>query len=131
MKTKDRHWLVCCSVALSAALYLAAASVLDAAEATKEKRELAWRETPASLALLSGDRVVWQFNHLRDGKEKGCPYFHPLATMEGAVLTDLRPADHPLASRFAFRLEEDQRAGGLLDLARRQGALARQADGAY
>jgi len=79
--------------------------VLNAAEATKEKRELCWRQTPASLALLSGDKVVWQFNHLRDGKEKGCPYFHPLATTEGAVLTDLRPGDHlwHRGLRFAWK----------------------------
>ena len=52
MKTRDRHWTGCGRVTLSAALCLAAASVLNAAEGTNEKRELAWRETPASLALL-------------------------------------------------------------------------------
>ena len=105
MKSKDRHWAACGSMTLSVALWLAAMGVLRAEEATKEKRKLSWRETPASLALLSGDRVVWQFNHLRDGKEKGCPYFHPLATMEGAVLTDLRPADHVWLRglRFAWK----------------------------
>lgn len=68
-------------------------------------RHLSWRRTPASLALLNGEEVVWQFNHLRDGKEKGCPYFHPLATMEGSVLTDLRPLDHPhhRGLRFAWK----------------------------
>lgn len=65
-----------------------------AMNAAGEGRQLSWRKTPASLALLNGDRVIWQFNHLQDGKEKGCPYFHPLATIEGAVLTDLRPGDH-------------------------------------
>jgi len=65
-----------------------------AMEAAEKGSQLSWRKTPASLALLSGDKVVWQFNHLQDGKEKGCPYFHPLATVEGAVLTDLRPGDH-------------------------------------
>jgi hypothetical protein len=105
MKTENQRSVVCVAVTLSTAFCLAAAGVLNAEEATKEKRELAWRETPASLALLRGDRVVWQFNHLRDGKEKGCPYFHPLATMEGAVLTDLRPADHlwHRGLRFAWK----------------------------
>jgi hypothetical protein len=73
--------------------------------AVEEGRQLSWRKTPASLALLNGDKVVWQFNHLQDGKEKGCPYFHPLATMEGAVLTDLRPGDHlwHRGLRFAWK----------------------------
>jgi hypothetical protein len=78
---------------------------LDAAEATTGKRELAWEKTGGSLALLNGDKIVWQFNHLQDGKEKGCPYFHPLGTIEGAVLTDLRPGDHlwHRGLRFAWK----------------------------
>jgi hypothetical protein len=58
---------------------------------------------------LNGDRVVWQFNHLQDGSDKGCPYFHPLATMEGAVLTDLRPGDHlwHRGLRFAWKIIND------------------------
>lgn len=52
----------------------------------------AWRQTPTSLALLDGDRVVWQLNFdLREGK----PYFHPVTNPAGDVLTALRPADHP------------------------------------
>lgn len=106
MKNRNRYGAVYGSVILSTALCLSATGVLKAAESAKEKRMLYWRETPASLALFSGDRVVWQFNHLRDGKEKGCPYFHPLATMEGAVLTDLRPADHlwHRGLRFAWKI---------------------------
>ena len=64
-----------------------------------------WKKGPSFLALLQGDHVVWQFNHLGDGKEKGCPYFHPLGTTEGAVLTDRQPADHPWhrGLRFAWK----------------------------
>lgn len=78
---------------------------LDAAGAPNGKQELTWKKTAASLALLNGDKIVWQFNHLQDGKEKGCPYFHPLATIEGAVLTDLRPGDHlwHRGLRFAWK----------------------------
>lgn len=78
----------------------------DAAETVPDKWQLSWRKTPASLALMNGDRAIWQFNHLQDGKEKGCPYFHPLATMEGAVLTDLRPGDHlwHRGLRFAWKV---------------------------
>ncbi|MCF6313100.1 MAG: PmoA family protein [Verrucomicrobiales bacterium] len=71
----------------------------------KKKPSLSWRETSESLALMNGDQVVWQFNHLQEGKEKGCPYFHPLATLDGAVLTDLRPGDHlwHRGLRFAWK----------------------------
>ncbi len=67
--------------------------------------QLSWRQTDASLALLNHGRVVWQFNHLQDGSERGCPYFHPLATLDGAVLTDLRPDDHlwHRGLRFAWK----------------------------
>jgi hypothetical protein len=92
-------------VILSAALQLHFAAVANATNETQGKRRLVWRKTPASLALLNGETVVWQFNHLGDGKEKGCPYFHPLATMDGAVLTDLRPGDHlwHRGLRFAWK----------------------------
>lgn len=88
-----------------ASFFLYAISALTAADERKEEH-LSWQETPASLALLNGDRVVWQFNHLGDGKEKGCPYFHPLATMDGSVLTDLHPSDHPhhRGLRFAWKI---------------------------
>jgi hypothetical protein len=51
-----------------------------------------WRKTEHSLALLSGTSVVWQV--VADPAE-GKPYFHPLATLDGTLLADLRPADHP------------------------------------
>lgn len=77
----------------------------SAGEPVSGVEEFAWRETPASLALLRGQRVVWQFNHLQDGSERGVPYFHPLATLDGAVLTDLRPDDHlwHRGLRFAWK----------------------------
>jgi hypothetical protein len=105
MNTTNRHWVTRGCVILSAALHFSLVAASHAAEETKEERHLSWRKTPASLALLNGEEVVWQFNHLRDGKEKGCPYFHPLATMEGSVLTDLRPLDHPhhRGLRFAWK----------------------------
>jgi hypothetical protein len=76
-----------------------------AGETVSAAEEFAWRETPASLALIRGQRVVWQFNHLQDGSERGVPYFHPLATLDGAVLTDLRPDDHlwHRGLRFAWK----------------------------
>ncbi len=89
----------------AAVFFLYGFTASNAADETKGGRHLSWQETPASLALLNGERVVWQFNHLGDGKEKGCPYFHPLATMDGSVLTDLHPSDHPhhRGLRFAWK----------------------------
>ncbi|MCB1122991.1 MAG: PmoA family protein [Verrucomicrobiae bacterium] len=68
-------------------------------------RQLSWKETGSSLALMHGETVVWQFNHLRDGSTQGCAFFHPLATLDGAVLTDLRPEDHlwHRGLRFAWK----------------------------
>ena len=51
-----------------------------------------WRRKEHSLALLSGSSIVWQV--VTDPAE-GKPYFHPLATPAGTMLTALRPQDHP------------------------------------
>jgi hypothetical protein len=52
----------------------------------------AWKQTPDSLALTRGDRVVWQFNYKTNGDK---PYFHPITVAGSSVLTDFSPADHP------------------------------------
>ena len=65
--------------------------VLLAAAAVSAEPELAWKETPHSLALVRGEQVVWQFNYK---KEDGKPYFHPVTIAGGDPVTDLRPADH-------------------------------------
>ena len=78
---------------------------------------LAWKQTPDSLALTRGDRVVWQFNYKRDG---GKPYFHPITVAGSPALTDFRPADHPWhrALWFSWKYingvlywEEDRKTG--------------------
>jgi len=53
---------------------------------------ISWRQTEHALALLNGTNVVWQ---IVADPAQGKPYFHPLATPDGTLLTDLRPADHP------------------------------------
>ncbi|MDP6523841.1 MAG: PmoA family protein [Kiritimatiellia bacterium] len=55
------------------------------------KLDLSWNKTADSVALLNGAKVVWQYNHK---KAEGKPYFHPLGTIDGDVLTWLRPGDH-------------------------------------
>jgi hypothetical protein len=59
--------------------------------AAMAKPDYAWRKTDESVALLNGDKVVWQYNHK---KAEGKPYFHPLSNCDGEVLTWLRPKDH-------------------------------------
>ncbi len=56
-----------------------------------QAKRLSWKEEPNSLALTNNEQVVWQFNF---SKAEGKPYFHPLSTLNGCVLTELRPADH-------------------------------------
>lgn len=51
-----------------------------------------WQRGDSSLALLAGENVVWR---LDTDPEKPKSHFHPLATVEGRVLTALEPADHP------------------------------------
>jgi hypothetical protein len=51
----------------------------------------AWRQGESSLALLNGERVVWQFNY---GKDLPKPYFFPVCLPDGTELTALGPSDH-------------------------------------
>jgi type 1 glutamine amidotransferase len=63
--------------------------------ATKEAAgnpELSWHETDTSLALCKGDQTIWRL--VFDASQPKS-YFHPLATVDGEVLTAFEPADHP------------------------------------
>lgn len=80
-------------------------------------RDLSWKKEVGSLALKSGKDVVWQFN-AELGEMK--PVFHPIARIDGTVLTDFRPADHlwHRGAWFSFRYidgvnywEEDANSG--------------------
>ena len=55
-------------------------------------RKLSWHKESNSVALMNNGKIVWQHNF---NKLEGKPYFHPLSTIEGSVLTALRPDDHP------------------------------------
>ncbi len=50
-----------------------------------------WQQEPGSVALLHNDRVVWKFNY---GTNAAKPFFHPVALLDGTVLTVDRPSDH-------------------------------------
>ncbi|MBW8014962.1 MAG: hypothetical protein FVQ82_02170 [Planctomycetes bacterium] len=66
-------------------------SVLWAAD-KKQSDNLQWKKTDKSIALKNNGKTVWQFNY---GKETSKPFFHPVALLDGTVLTEDRPADHP------------------------------------
>lgn len=61
-------------------------------KADAESPALSWSQTGTSLTLLNGDNTVWCL--VFDPKQPKS-YFHPLATIDGEVLTAFEPADHP------------------------------------
>jgi hypothetical protein len=67
-------------------------AVTPPAPAGKLPADLVFRQTPGSLELARGDKVVWRA--VFDGKFPK-PFVHPLATLDGTTLTDFEPADHP------------------------------------
>jgi hypothetical protein len=82
-----------------------------------QANEYSWRQGTNSVALLNRGKVVWQLNY---DKAEGKPYFHPLSTVDGSVLSWLRPGDHPWhrALWFSWKLidglnywEEDGNTG--------------------
>ncbi|MCX6877947.1 MAG: alpha-L-fucosidase [Verrucomicrobia bacterium] len=73
--------------AASAALPATAASATPATAAAA----ISWRRTETTLALVRGSNILWQA--VADPAQ-GKPYFHPLATPGGVVVSDLRPPDH-------------------------------------
>jgi len=88
-----------------------------AAQELTQHRQYTWKETDGSIALLNHGRIVWQFNY---GKDTRKPYFHPVALLDGPVLTCLSPRDHPWhrALWFSWKMlngvnywEEDPKTG--------------------
>jgi type 1 glutamine amidotransferase/HEAT repeat protein len=63
-----------------------------AAQELIQHPQYAWQQTDSTLALLNHGRIVWQFNYGKDARK---PYFHPVALIDGTVLTCLSPRDHP------------------------------------
>jgi len=51
-----------------------------------------WQKTDKSVALMNNGKILWQFNY---GNDQAKPYFHPVALVDGTVLTDNAPKDHP------------------------------------
>ncbi len=74
-------------------IVLVSCIVLSSAVAspTSGAEGLTWQSSKSHIALLRDSNVVWQFNY---GPELNVPYFHPVATIDGQVLTCDQPADH-------------------------------------
>ncbi len=51
-----------------------------------------WERSETTLALVHNDTTLWQFNA---GPEHAKPCFHPLNMIDGIMLTNLYPDDHP------------------------------------
>ena len=71
---------------------LLAITMLSATVARGSAPSFSWQSTDTSLALRNGTNIVWQL--VFDPKQPKT-YFHPIATVDGDVLTALSPADHP------------------------------------
>ena len=67
------------------------ASTLLAHETSARNAQKEWSVDETSLALRVGDQTLWQFNY---DSELNKPFFHPLATPLGNVLTCNSPSDH-------------------------------------
>jgi len=59
---------------------------------TPDHGRFRWQSEDGHLTLTGEDKPVWSLNF--DPKQPKS-YFHPLSTVDGQVLTDSQPADHP------------------------------------
>lgn len=66
-------------------------STAASGDSASRRDSFSWRTTDHSVALLREGRVLWRFRY---AKEQDLPYFHPLATSTGQVLTWDAPPDH-------------------------------------
>ena len=71
-------------------LFSTLAIMLLAAAASEQ--QYAIRQSADSVAFTNNGKVVWQFNY---GKQRAVSHFHPVSLLDGTVLTDLGPHDHP------------------------------------
>jgi len=58
---------------------------------TAESAAFSWSQTATSLELRNDGKIVWKL--VADPKEPKS-FFHPLATLDGEVLTEFEPKDH-------------------------------------
>ena len=76
-------------------LAVVAGQVVLAGDQKSEAKSQSWNpklvHADQNIALKNNDKTIWQFNY--DPKQPK-PYFHPVALLDGTVLTDNSPPDH-------------------------------------
>jgi hypothetical protein len=55
-------------------------------------RNFSWIKKDGKFGLKNGEKIVWQLNY---GAGEPKPSMHPVATADGAILTEQAPQDHP------------------------------------
>ena len=68
-------------------------------ESPAEDGSWSWQTTEHSVALMRDEHVVWKFHYAGD---QDVPYFHPLATSSGQILSWNSPPDHAWHHGFWF-----------------------------
>ncbi len=68
-------------------------------ESPEEHGSWSWQVTEHSVALTRDEQVIWKFHYAED---QDVPYFHPLATSTGQVLSWNSPPDHVWHHGFWF-----------------------------
>ncbi|HEX6962951.1 MAG TPA: PmoA family protein [Lacipirellula sp.] len=63
----------------------------ESRSADSDTSRYCWRKSSSAVALTLHGQVVWQYNY---DPQLAKPYFHPLATTTGQVLTWNQPQDH-------------------------------------
>jgi hypothetical protein len=79
-------------IPLASGLILTVLPFASSSLAVASESRLAWQTNATSVALRSGEKVVWCFNHATNNATK--PFFHPLALPDGEALTWQSPSDH-------------------------------------
>lgn len=70
---------------------LVCGGALGLASNVRAAAEFSWQTNATSVALVAGEKTVWQFNYGTNGTK---PFFHPLALPGGSPLTWQNPPDH-------------------------------------
>ena len=86
MRACDRELVLPLAFCAIAVVVVGTVDRVDAADVFQWKTE-----GGKSLSLLHGDQVFWQFHYAEDQAK---PFFHPVALLDGRVLTWNSPPDH-------------------------------------
>lgn len=81
--------IVLCTLVVVAPVALV--PVMEGGQISSQVPEFRWERRDSSLALLANGKTVWRFRY---GKDLPKPIFHPLALLDGTVLTWDSPPDH-------------------------------------